>query len=122
MPPFLADENFPHASIQPLRDAGYDVATVSPVDRGAPDADVLARARADGRILLTFDRDYGELIFLHGRPAPVGVVYFRTDPAHTTLPATILLALLGDDDLEIAGRFTTVEPDRVRQRPLPMIP
>lgn len=122
MLPLLADEDSPWPSVQVLRDAGYDVSTASPIARGAPDADVLARARAESRVLLTFDRDYGELIFRFGRPAPVGIVYFRTDPALTTLPAAILIGLLAGQEINLVGMFTTVEPERIRQRPLPPLP
>src|SRR5688572_5123146 len=116
---FLANENFPHESIRLLRDAGHDVEAVGEDESGAGDPHVMARARRDQRVLLTFDRDYGELIFHRGRPAPPGVIYFRTDPALTELPAFRTIALLADPDLSIEGMFTVIEPERTRQRPLP---
>jgi predicted nuclease of predicted toxin-antitoxin system len=60
---FLANENFPLFSIRLLRTAGYNVASVIEDTPGAKDHDVLKRAQKEARILLTFDRDYGELVY-----------------------------------------------------------
>lgn len=60
---FLADENFPRPAVEALRNAGFDVAWISEGQSGAADEQVLARAAAEGRTLLTFDKDFGELAF-----------------------------------------------------------
>ena len=75
---FLANENFPLVSIKLLRDAGYNVASVIEETPGAKDHDILECAHVENRIVLTFDRDYGELIYKHKLPAPDGVVYTGT--------------------------------------------
>ncbi len=59
---FLANENFPMMSVVRLRDAGYDVAYGSEDAPGAEDSLVLERAVREARIILTFDRDYGEFL------------------------------------------------------------
>ena len=69
-----ADEDIPRPSIRRLRDEGFDVVAVIDEMPGAKDHEVLARAVAESRVLLTFDRDYGELIYRHGLPCPSGVV------------------------------------------------
>ena len=51
----LADENFPRRAVQALRERGHDVAWNWDLARGSPDAAVLARAQAEGRVVLTFD-------------------------------------------------------------------
>lgn len=58
---FLADENFPAAAVAGLASAGHDVAWIRTAAPGAADGDVLARAVREERILLTFDKDFGEL-------------------------------------------------------------
>lgn len=78
---FLTNENSPRHSIKLLRNAGYDVASVIEDTPGAKDHDVLKRAHAENRIVLTFDRDYGELIYKHKLLIPDGVVYFHFDPS-----------------------------------------
>ena len=69
---FLANENFPLVSVSLLRNAGHDVAAVIEESPGAKDSEVLARAAQEERVVLTFDRDYGSLIYRLGLPAPVG--------------------------------------------------
>jgi predicted nuclease of predicted toxin-antitoxin system len=91
---FLADENFPLPSIRLLDAAGHDVAAVSLDSPQVPDDTVLERAFREGRILLTFDKDYGGLLYLRGAQPPEGIVYFRFAPSSPQEPAEYLLALL----------------------------
>jgi predicted nuclease of predicted toxin-antitoxin system len=74
---FLADENIPQAVILSLRSRGIDVAAVQEACLGASDAEVLALAASERRVLLTFDKDFGALARLPGPPRPAGVVLFR---------------------------------------------
>ena len=114
---FLGNENIPVASVVMLRQAGYDIQHVAEVSPGESDAAVLERARKQGRVVVTFDRDYGELVFRLRKPCPAGVVYLRFDPRWPTEPGEILITAISSVTLE--GRFTVVERDRLRQRPLP---
>lgn len=117
----LADENFPLDAVERLRMAGHDVAAVVRDSPGISDKEVVERAAREGRVVLTFDRDYGELLYVEtpGMPSPAGVVYFRFDPSPPEEPAFYLLALLDEPGWSAIGKFTVVERDRVRQRPLP---
>jgi len=58
---FLANENLPGASVTAIRTAGHEIVWVRIAAPGMSDPDVLAWAARDGRILLTFDKDFGEL-------------------------------------------------------------
>jgi predicted nuclease of predicted toxin-antitoxin system len=116
---FLANENFPLASIRLLREAGHDVLAVIQDSPGAKDPAVLAQADQEDRILLTFDRDYGELVYLRDFPVPPGIVYLRFIPESASEPAAILTGLLELPGLSLSGSFTVLERTRVRQRPLP---
>ncbi len=49
---------------------------------GIPDEQVLSRATREDRVLLTFDRDHGRLLYRTGAPVPEGVVYFRFEPTY----------------------------------------
>ena len=115
---FLADENFPLESVRSLRTAGHDVAAVIEDSRGAKDHEVLARAAREGRIILTFDRDYGELVYRLRHPAPAGIIYLRFVPFTPQEPAEIVFQLLTVKGLVLEGRFTVVERTQTRQRPL----
>ena len=68
-------------------------------------------------MVLTFDRDYGELIYRRRLSVPAGVVYFRYDPLSPEEPAEHLLRLL--EAIDLLHKYTVVERDRIRQRPLP---
>ena len=115
---FLANENFPLLSVRVLRADEHDVVTILEGLAGAADDDVLARAVREERIILTFDRDYGELVFRRGQPAPPGVIYFRFNPATPDEPAQLLRQVL-TTQIELTGQFTVLDLRRVRQRPLP---
>ena len=91
------------------------VAEVAP---GATDAEVLARAREQHAILLTFDRDFGDLLFRLQLPSPAGVVHVRFIPSSPTEAAEVLLRFFAMEGVELVGRYTVVERERVRQRPL----
>jgi hypothetical protein len=79
----LADENFPRAAGQALREAGHDVACVVDVALGAADRSVERLAAADGRAILTFDKDFGDLA-VRDRVARSGVVLVRFPPLDLT--------------------------------------
>lgn len=64
---FLADENFPRTSVLRLREAGFDVIRIQEIAPAEEDPAVLALAVEMQRVLLTFDRDFGELLF-HKKP------------------------------------------------------
>jgi predicted nuclease of predicted toxin-antitoxin system len=116
---FLANENFPLTSVNRLRQAGYDIASITEDSPGIADSEVLARAANEERIILTFDRDYGELIYRLGMPSPMGVVYFRYQPLTPEESAEYLLRLLSVEGLFLQRRFTVLTRTQVRQRPLP---
>lgn len=117
----LADENVPLPSVDALRGAGHDVAAITREAPGSTDPVVLERAHREGRLLLTFDRDFGELVFRRGVSGEPGVIYLRLVPRTPTEPAEVLLALVHERGLAFEGRFTVVDRDHVRQRRLPSV-
>ena len=73
---FLANENFPGDAIRLLELAGHDIVWVRTAAPGISDPDALASAARESRILLTFDKDFGELAKVSGLPAACGVILF----------------------------------------------
>ena len=65
---FLANENIPLNSIKSIRESGYDISAIIEDNPGVTDEQVLKIALLENRIILTFDRDYGELIFKRKLP------------------------------------------------------
>ena len=115
---FLANENIPLDSVHLLRRAGHRVFSILEEHPGMKDVDVLKKALRNKTIILTFDRDYGELIFRYPKLVPEGLVYFRFDPATPEMPAAVLLKIIKQKDIDLINHFTVIEEDRVRQRSL----
>ncbi len=91
---FLANENVPLASVRLLRAAGHDVVAVAEIIPGAPDDEVLRHAARDGLVVITFDGDYGELIYRLRRATPAGVVYLRFAPRPCPVPSLSVVSSL----------------------------
>ncbi|HZD90093.1 MAG TPA: DUF5615 family PIN-like protein [Pseudolabrys sp.] len=114
---FLADENFPGEAIERLKAAGHDVVWVRTFAPGIADSEIVAWAARDGRVVLTFDKDFGELASRAGLRSPSGVVLFRLPMLRGGENATRLAARIGERE-DWAGHFAVIEPGRVRLRQL----
>lgn len=112
----LVNENFPAPSVAILRAAGYDVFSVSESCAGIEDGEVLARAEREQRWLVTFDRDYGELVFARGHPAPPAVILLRVHSYRPDDPARWILRLTQDAEAFL-GKFIVFDGDTIRSRP-----
>jgi predicted nuclease of predicted toxin-antitoxin system len=77
---FLADEDFPGIAVSWLRETGHDVLWARTSMPGQSDTSLLAAAQRESRIVLTCDKDFGELAFHWGLPATCGIVLFRLPP------------------------------------------
>ena len=115
---FLANENFPGQAVEALRAAGHDVAWIHTDAPGSPDELVLARAAREGSVLLTFDKDFGELAWRTKLPSACGVVLFRVPMPPPDRVGEALCSILTSRD-DWPGRFSVIEPGRVRMRDLP---
>jgi predicted nuclease of predicted toxin-antitoxin system len=97
---------------------GHDVVSVKETMRGATDPEVLAQAQAQERLVVTFDKDFGELAYRFGLPAASGVILFRLSGPSPEIDNARALAALASG-IEWAGSFSVVTNDRIRVRPLP---
>ena len=110
---FVADESCARPVLQALREAGHDVVAIAEIARGATDDQVLERALKEKRVLITEDRDFGELVYARGRSS-AGVILVRfPSQARRAKSATVIEAVsrLGS---RLRDAFTVVEPGRVR--------
>ena len=112
----LANENFPYASIFYLRSKGYDVFSISIDNPSIKDSEVMKITMYEERVILTFDRDYGELIFHHNYKPECGVIYLRFDEYEPHQPGAIVEQILQNDEIDLSRALTVVDIRGIRQR------
>lgn len=110
---FLADESCDFAAVRALRAAGHDVVAVAEIARGAEDSAVVELARTEGRILLTEDKDFGQLVFAAAHRT-AGVVLLRWPVTARGSLGSVLVELVAAHGDALLGSFAVVEPGRVR--------
>ncbi len=115
---FVADESCDFAVVRALRQLGHDVTAIAEMDAGADDDFVIARAVSEQRVLLTEDKDFGQLVFASRRPA-AGVVFMRFPASARASLASEVCAFVRDNESAIAGSFATLQPGRARISRLP---
>ncbi|MDA8407352.1 MAG: DUF5615 family PIN-like protein [Deltaproteobacteria bacterium] len=116
----LANENFPRDAVEALREDGHDVIWVRTEFPGASDREVLERAEADNRIVVTFDKDFGELSFRSGLRISSGVILFRITPRSPGFVANFAVKAFRTRN-DWAGHFAVIEEHRIRMIPLPQL-
>lgn len=85
---------------------------------GSTDEVVLALARAEQRLVVTFDKDFGELAFRSRLPAEAGIVLLRMAAVSAQRIADVAVAVL-ESRADWAGHFSVIEDDGLRMTPLP---
>lgn len=114
----LANENFPFDAVSALRDHGHDVAWIRTDSPGSSDPEVLDRAQREERILITFDKDFGELAYRLKLPALSGIILFRISASSSNQVAQTAVAAI-ESRADWSGHFAVVEDSRIRMTPLP---
>jgi predicted nuclease of predicted toxin-antitoxin system len=84
---------------------------------GLSDSDVIALALREKRLLLTEDKDFGDLVFRRERSVP-GLVLMRIAPENSALKIRRLAAAIERYDETLFGRYTVIEEGRFRSRRL----
>ena len=112
---FLADESCDFAVVRALRADGHDVVAVSQTHRGAPDDIVIDLAVREGRVLLTEDRDFGQLVLDSNLPA-TGVIYIRFPMIVRESLARVVADYVARAGPSLVDQFVVIQPGRVRVR------
>lgn len=113
----LLNENFPVPAITRLRRENVDLLAIAETRPGLRDEAVLALAVKEYRWIVTFDRDYGELVFGRGLAPPPAIVLLRESHYRPVEPADWVIGLLRIADT-IDGQFVVYRRRSVRTRPL----
>jgi predicted nuclease of predicted toxin-antitoxin system len=113
----LADENVPGPVVTALRQRGHDVFWIRSDCPGTDDCGVLRLSCAEGRVLLTFDKDFGRLVFADGLAEVTGVILVRLPRLEPeALAAAVVEAVSAHEGW--LGRFSVIEQDNVRMTPI----
>ena len=113
---FLANENVPVSSVNYLKSKGYDITSIGVDEAGVSDQQVMDIATKQDRTIITYDSDYGELIFKYGFKPNAGVIFIRqqlTEPLET---AKIIEQLTSNTTLSFERTLTVVDLNSLRQK------
>jgi predicted nuclease of predicted toxin-antitoxin system len=120
---FLGDVGVSTSTLRALREAGYDAVHLREQNlHRLPDKAILEKALKEGRIVLTFDLDFGDLLATSGGRLPSVIIFrlYNQTPSNVTKRLFDLLPV-ETQRLE-AGALFIVEDARYRMRPLPVTP
>jgi len=112
---FVVDESAGVAVVEYLRDAGHDVLAVAEIMPQADDRDILALAAREKRILVTNDKDFGELVFRSGQ-AQHGIVLLRLRDESPACRVRVIRNVMEHHADRLAGHFTVATESGVRIR------
>ena len=113
---FLADENVDQQIVDQLRQDGHNVLYVIEMEPGISDDEVLARANRRGALLLTADKDFGELIFRQQRISS-GVILIRLAGLSSIAKVRVVASAIQKHGKQFINAFTVITAGLIRIRP-----
>jgi predicted nuclease of predicted toxin-antitoxin system len=114
----FADEGVDRPVVERLRAEHYEVRYVAELEPGIADDVVLKQSRETSSLLITADKDFGELVFRQGR-ATTGVLLLRLAGLTSPAKAAIVAAAIQDHGSELAGAFSVLSHGGIRIRRAP---
>jgi len=112
---FLADENVDQPIVARLRKDGHSVLSITEKDQSASDEEIIHRANQERAVLLTADKDFGELVFRQSRVLN-GVVLIRLAGLSLEHKAEVVAMAIKEHAHELIQNFTVISPGAVRIR------
>lgn len=113
----LADEDVPRPVLERLRTDGWSVTAIAEHAPGDTDEQIIVRADHQGWVVVTHDRDFGELTVARGLPVK-GVVLLKLERLSLASQAERASVVMAEHVDILVGFFTVIEPGRVRRRRL----
>lgn len=112
---FLADESVDRQIVERLRQDGHQVRYVAEMEPGVSDEIVLDLANRERSLLITADKDFGELIFLQQRMMS-GVILIRLTGLSPMNKAEVIVSALKKHGVELDQAFTVIMAGAIRIR------
>lgn len=111
----LADENIEREFIEALREADFDVLSVRESYGGSADNEILQIAVEKQAVIITYDTDFGELVFRFGLQSH-GVILLRVHGLSLAEKAQITILAIREHEAELENAFTVISENSVRIR------
>jgi predicted nuclease of predicted toxin-antitoxin system len=115
---FLLDVNVGTRIAAALSSAGHDVVRMALTNATAEDGDILTLAVDSDRILVTYDRDFGELVFARAAATPPAIIYLRYRSRDVDVALARLLTVLEFETLK--NHLTVIDERHIRRSPFPL--
>jgi predicted nuclease of predicted toxin-antitoxin system len=112
---FLADEGVDKPIVDLLRSSGFDIHYVLETHQGSDDEHVLLLANEESRILITQDKDFGELVY-RLQKAHQGIILIRLGTTPAPEKARLVNYVLLEYDKKLDKAFTVIQANAVRIR------
>lgn len=113
---FIANENLPRKTVESLKNRGIDILSIKNYGYGLEDEDVIKIATKEHRILITLDKDFGELVFKKGKKCR-GIILLRIPPKSAEYLGETLIDLL-KKNIPFENTFVVVSLEKIRIVPL----
>lgn len=118
---FLADENIDQEIVERLRNDGHEVVAISEMERGVSDDQVFAKASQEFLVLVTADKDFGEIVFRQKKVSH-GVILLRISGLSAMKKADIAGKAIMKHQGELLNNFSVISPASVRIRSAVRLP
>lgn len=112
----LVDESVDQQIVERLREDGHDVLYIAEVEPSISDNAVFDRANENAALLITSDKDFGEIVFRENRLISDGVVLLRLAGLSAEKKAEIVSDAIGEHESEFPQYFSVIAPGKIRIR------
>ena len=110
----IADENTDRLIVVELRRAGHEVTYIAEIEPSIPDDAVFDRANEKQALLITSDKDFGELVYRDKRLVADGVILLRLAGLSSRAKADLVCRVIAEHGDELGNHFTVVSPGKIR--------
>ena len=111
---FVADESIDRQIVDALRLNGHSVTYIAEVGPSISDDDVFDRANKQHAILITADKDFGDMIFRDNRLISDGVILLRISGLSAETKADLVVRSITEHEDKLSFHFTVITPGKVR--------